>query len=60
MYTNEELLKMVMKCKFPKHIHISQRVEIRDLVLEGKDESAFAKLRKLLVPNNNLREKTLL
>lgn len=60
MYTNEELLKMIMKCKFPKDMHVSKRVEIRDLVLEGKEESAFAKLRKILVPNDNLREKTLL
>lgn len=60
-YTNDELSKMIAKGKFPKSINQSQKLAIRDLWLEGKDEVAFRKLRDLIgVPVISKQGKTLL
>lgn len=60
MYSDQELDNMIKRCRFPKSIQHGQRVEIRELYLEGKDKQAFDKLRKLLGSEQVIREKTLL
>lgn len=46
--TVEELTRMIVKDQFPTGIRYSQKVEIRDLYLEGKTYQAINKLKTLL------------